>query len=286
MIFDFNVSNHNLTLVAPSSLYSGNSNYYTCRFNFMSDDWSQLTKFAVFTNDSKAFSVPLENNQCIIPYDVLIENSPIFAGVYGTNHSEENYTRISTGLVCIFVADGAYKEASVPPVPTPDLWEKYYEEVVRVGGFVDRAENASSEAGLYADSAKESENTAAQALSDLLAMLGTDIATLINGKIPVSQIPSIATTEIYSASSLEEMKKLSVQNGDICIRQDENKSYIFSDGWVYLASPTDYAAKSGYAETAKTAENANKINNHRLVEMTAQEFETAVKDENTYYLVY
>lgn len=286
MIFDFNVSNHTLSLVAPPSLYSGNCNYYTCRFNFMTDDWAPLTKFAVFTNESNAFSVLIEDNQCVIPCDVLVGNSPIFAGVYGTNLSEDKYTRISTGLVYLFVADGAYKEASAPPVPTPDLWEKYYEEVVRVGGFADRAESASNRAELSSASAKESKETAIQALSDLLSMLGTDIATLINGKIPVSQIPSIATTEIYTASSLKEMNNLSVENGDICIRHDENKSYIFNDGWIYLASPTDYAAKSGYAETAKTAENANTINNHRLVEMTAEEFEMAVKDDNTYYLVY
>ena len=286
MFFDFNVSNHTLTLTSPLSVFSGSDNYYICRFNFITDDWSNLSKFAVFTNDTDSFTVPLKDNQCAIPTKALLESSPLFAGVYGINFTDEEYSRISTSLVCLYVADGAYSETSIPPVPTPDLWEDYYREVVRVGGFADRAENASNSAELSSASAKESEETAVQALSDLLSMLGTDIATLINGKIPVSQIPAIATTEIYTVSSLEDMENLSAENGDICIRQDENKSYIFRDGWVYLASPTDYSAKSGYAETAKNAENANKINNHRLVEMSAEEFEAAVKDENTYYLVY
>ena len=286
MFFDFNISNHTLSLASSPSLYSGNSNYYICRFDFSTDDWANLSKFAVFTCDDKAFSSPIENNECVLPCEALIGNSPVFVGVYGTNFSEDNYTRISTGLVCLFVAEGAYKEANAPSVPTPDVWEKYYSEIIRVGGFADRAQTAAQAAENSASSSEDSKNLAVQALSDLLKMLGTDIATLVNGKIPASQIPSIATTEIFTASSLEEMEGLSVENGDICIRQDENKSYIFSNGWIYLASPTDYSARSGYAETAGTAQNANTINNHRLVEMTAEEYATAVKDENTYYLVY
>ena len=137
------------------------------------------------------------------------------------------------------------------------------------------------------DKAATASGQAQQALSDLLAMLGTDIATLVGGKIPVEQIPSIATTEIYTAGSVEEMNALEVQTGDICIRTDENKSYIYKDtNWVYLASPTDYASRAGHADTAATAENAAMINNHRMVEMTAEEFAAAVKDPDTYYLVH
>ena len=117
-------------------------------------------------------------------------------------------------------------------------------------------------------------------------MLGTDIATLVGGKIPVEQIPAIATTEVYTAASAAEMSAFVAQNGDICIRTDENKSYIYKDtGWVYLASPTDYASTAGHADTADNAQNAAKINNHRMVEMTAEAFATAVKDPDTYYLV-
>ena len=134
--------------------------------------------------------------------------------------------------------------------------------------------------------AKESEDSSNQNLSDFLAMLGTDVATLVGGKIPAEQIPAIATTEVYTVATEEEMGTLVAQNGDICIRTDENKSYIYKDtGWVYLASPTDYASSAGHADTADNAVNASMINNHRLVEMTPEEFETAVKDPDTYYLV-
>lgn len=134
--------------------------------------------------------------------------------------------------------------------------------------------------------AKASEISSNQNLSDFLAMLGTDVATLVGGKIPAEQIPAIATTEVYTAATAGEMTALVAQNGDICIRTDENKSYIYKDtGWVYLASPTDYASNAGHANTADNAVNASMINNHRMVEMTAEEFQSAVKDPDTYYLV-
>lgn len=142
------------------------------------------------------------------------------------------------------------------------------------------------------DAAELSEKKAAQALADLLAMLGTDIATLVDGKIPVSQIPTIAITETYVVSSIEERDDLIVQEGDVCIvniegeQEDESASYIYDgEQWKLLKSPTDYASEAGYAATAGQAENANTINNHRLINMTAEQYETAVKDENTFYLV-
>lgn len=163
-----------------------------------------------------------------------------------------------------------------------------------VGGATARAEQYSAQAVAAKDTAvtkaeeaSTSSTSSQQALADLLAMLGTDIATLVGGKIPVDQIPSIATTEIYPAESKEEMDALVAQNGDICIRGDENKSYIFKDtGWVYLASPTDYSERAGHANTADTATNATMINNHRMVEMQANDFPGAVKDPDTYYLVW
>lgn len=142
------------------------------------------------------------------------------------------------------------------------------------------------------DAAYLSEKKAAQALADLLAMLGTDIATLVDGKIPVSQIPAIAITETYVVASIEERDELIAQEGDVCIvniegeQADESASYIYDgEQWKLLKSPTDYASEAGYAATAGQAENANTINNHRLINMTAEQYETAVKDENTFYLV-
>lgn len=214
------------------------------------------------------------------------ENSENAKVLESSAASQSDFIRISTDLTYLPIQEGAYRKASDSAVPSSDIWEKYYAEISRASSFAKEANDACNAAKASADDAESSKNSAAQALSDLLSMIGTDIATLINGKIPASQIPSIATTEIYTAKSKDEMDAITAERGDICIRSDENLSYIYSGGWVTLVSPTDYVSRAGHAETASSAENAAKINGHRLVKMTESEFSTAVLDDNTFYLVY
>jgi len=141
-------------------------------------------------------------------------------------------------------------------------------------------------------SALEAMQTAVQAMTDLLNMLGTDIATLTGGKLTPSQIPAIAITDTFVVATEEAMLALDCETGDICIRTDENKTYILQgtdpsvlSHWQQLQVPTNYADTAGHAVTADNAENANKINNKRLVAMTESQFEDAVKDPDTFYAV-
>lgn len=146
-------------------------------------------------------------------------------------------------------------------------------------------------------SASNSKISAAQALADLLAMLGTDVATLVGGKIPLSQIPATATQEIYTITSESELTGLTAQRGDLAeLIQDVGGVSTITKTWQCLGDSTvasnwkvwgtSYAVQAGSATTAVTAENANMINNHRLVEIAADNWDSTVKDPDTYYLVY
>lgn len=186
------------------------------------------------------------------------------------------------------ISGGIKTAADISPAVTEarKLRDDVYDMSEEVGEMVSSVESQKDDVTSLVNSATELKNQMMQAYADYLSSLGTDVATLVNGKIPANQIPAIATTEIYVVSSDDEMNALSAETGDICIRSDLKRSYICSDGqWVYFAAPDDYAATAGYADQAGSAENANKINNHRLVEISAENFATAVKDENTYYLV-
>lgn len=56
------------------------------------------------------------------------------------------------------------------------------------------------------------------------------------------------------------------------------------DNWVkFGVSYTEYSGNSSYAQNAG---NAHTINGHRIIEISKADFEKAVKDPNTYYLVY
>ena len=152
-------------------------------------------------------------------------------------------------------------------------------------------------AALSAQSAASSETQCSQALADLIAMLGTEVATLVGGKIPLNQIPATATHEIYTIADESELTSLTAQRGDLAelISKVDGENTVIKtwqclgdasvrSNWVVWG--TSYAVSAGNAETSNSAGNANTIGGHRIVEMTEQEYEVAVKDSNTYYLVH
>jgi hypothetical protein len=150
------------------------------------------------------------------------------------------------------------------------------------------------------ESAIESANISAQALSDLLAMIGTDIATLTDGKLTPSQIPALSIINNITVKDRAEMLALDVQKGDSATVIDDGDGYsrIYQlreepahiyENWQLLTLPTNFADYSGHAYTADEAVNASMINGHRLVLMESTQFNRAKSsgtiEEGTFYAV-
>lgn len=164
--------------------------------------------------------------------------------------------------------------------------------------LTNRAETAAENAEESEVKSSASQKSAEQALSDLLAMINSgDLVLAINGKLPLSAIPATATQEIYVVESEDELTSLTAQRGDLAELVEEiDGERTITKTWQCLGDAsvranwvvwgTSYAVQSGNATTADNAVNANMINNHRLVEMTEEDFASAVKDADTYYLVY
>lgn len=143
------------------------------------------------------------------------------------------------------------------------------------------------------ESTAESANIAAQALTDLLAMLGKNIATLTDGKLTPSQIPALSINDVFTVENTEEMLSLTAERGDVAIVMlDDNiyDCYILSaddatilSNWKKLG--VSYVANAGHAQTANSAVNADRINGYRIVHMTKSQYELAVKNPDTIYLV-
>lgn len=67
-----------------------------------------------------------------------------------------------------------------------------------------------------------------------------------NGKLDTSVLPALAISETYTAATQAAMLALTAQQGDICIRTDQSKTYILSASpastlanWKELVSPAD-----------------------------------------------
>jgi hypothetical protein len=162
----------------------------------------------------------------------------------------------------------------------------------------DRAEAEADDAEESKTDAERAKAAAQQALSDLLHMLGTDIATLTDGKLTPSQIPALSINDVFPVASEVELLTLTAERGDtaLVMGTDGDDNSIVTDSYILAADdPTlqdnwkklgiSYVANAGHASTADNAVNADKINNKRMVAMTQSQYDTAVLDDNTFYIV-
>lgn len=89
--------------------------------------------------------------------------------------------------------------------------------------------------GLGSAAALDAGNTAGK-----VVVVGAD------GRIDQNLLPDLAITDVFEAANQAAMLALNAQRGDICVRTDENKSYILSaapasalSNWRLLRTPTD-----------------------------------------------
>lgn len=149
--------------------------------------------------------------------------------------------------------------------------------------------------------AGESETSAAQALSDLIAMIGSQVATLdANGKLTPSQIPAISLIKVVSVVSevaMLELTSAEVQPGDVArivVDGEIGNTYLLNGddpsvlgNWAQLGD--GYVAEAGHSLTADAATDSQMINGHRVIAMTQTAYNAAVTagtiDANTIYIV-
>lgn len=87
--------------------------------------------------------------------------------------------------------------------------------------------------------------TVGGAQSALSLVPGTDIATLVGGKVPSSQLPAIAITDTFVVASQAAMLALTAETGDVAVRTDISETFILQGtdpsvlgDWVQLETPT------------------------------------------------
>lgn len=135
---------------------------------------------------------------------------------------------------------------------------------------------------------------AQQAVADILAMRGTDLATLTGGKLTPAQIPALSINDVFEVEDIDAMLALEAERGDCALIIAGG---VVSDSYILAADdPTDsnnwkklgvsYVANAGHANTANNAENADMINNHRLVTMTQAQYDVAATVDTTIYVTY
>lgn len=136
-------------------LTSNSVNVNQVQFTFNSA-WDGLSKTAVFRAGSVSISVILDDNSCLIPWEVLQKAGvSVEVGVYGTLGEE-------IVLPTIWAEIGMVKEGAKlgenAQEPTPDVYQQF---VASIKGDADRADAAAKDAKAAEDWVRESREAAA-----------------------------------------------------------------------------------------------------------------------------
>ena len=93
-----------------------------------------------------------------------------------------------------------------------------------------------------------------------------------SGKVPASELPAIAITDVFTVASQAAMLALTAERGDVAVRSDLNKSFALAAepastlaNWVELRTPTDavlsVAGKTGAVTLAKADVGLSNVDN-------------------------
>lgn len=113
----------------PDIVLSGEYLIHKCSFNF-SEEYDGLTKMCLFTKFGITYEKEIINNECNIPYEVLLKDGPLTIGVYAYEIEYYNIIkRYSPEPIKVNIGIGSYKENVITPID--DVDETLFEEFVR-----------------------------------------------------------------------------------------------------------------------------------------------------------
>ena len=126
MDLEFEVVNQSVKRVNHKDLANKSQEYLQLSFTFKTDDWSNLTKFALFKKGNKAYRVALSNGKVLVPNACLTGDRFTFM-VYGINDD----VRVTTAPTLVYLAESGYTTEVEDDLPDddPTIVEQIYEAI-------------------------------------------------------------------------------------------------------------------------------------------------------------
>ena len=115
-----NVTDQVMKLTQSPTLASGGVNETKVVFTFC-EKWDGFVKTALFYRDTeKVYYAILENDTCILPWEVYAENGTFFFTVFG----DKDNARRTAGVLRYKVGKGIVADDAMPSDPTPDVYDQ------------------------------------------------------------------------------------------------------------------------------------------------------------------
>lgn len=116
-MLEFNVKNQIIERTDSFSVVADSRNYLSAKFTF-TEEWTGEIR-AVFGNDGKFYDVSVEDNSCMVPWEVI--KPPFFT--VSLFCGEESL--VTANVVTVNVEKSGMENGEVPSTPTPTVWQQY-----------------------------------------------------------------------------------------------------------------------------------------------------------------
>ena len=121
--------NQNIVFTDLPRIYSGDIGTDYIHFEF-DEIWSGFIKTAVFYRDpDKPYFQVMKDNECVIPYEVLMTAGKFHVGVVGVLEGKV----LTSEVIAYEIGQGAHTPiGEIVPEPSPDLWEQILDELLKI----------------------------------------------------------------------------------------------------------------------------------------------------------
>ena len=116
----FCVDKQHISRVDKNNVVADSRNYLFAEFSF-SEEWNSLIKTAVFRHGDKNYSVVLNNDFCIVPWEV-ISSGIVYVSCFAGD-------RITTDMAKVYISASGYADGETPAEPSPDVYEQILEKL-------------------------------------------------------------------------------------------------------------------------------------------------------------
>lgn len=241
MDLEFTVNNQTLKRIDMNKPADLSSEYLKCIFNFESDDWESMGKFAIFKAGTLNYRVAINDGECIVPFDALHHNRFALT-VYGVDGD----VRITTNIIPVrLISSGFVSEYDESSYFNPDMTEELLdlvEQKVYVSVF-DETVTGINESIDGLESNKLDKTT----YNTDIPVIRSDITDLENSKVDNTTFNDTVESINTSIGELDTNKTVTITK-QATADTGYFSTYLISQGGIPLSPkiniPKDYLLKS------------------------------------------
>ena len=251
-----NVTKDNVTITNKAQVHKGEYNVNTLEFEF-SEEYSEISKMAVFSTPIDVYEVPITNNTCIIPHEVLTQRGTLTIGVYGyTVEDEVINKRYSPNPVTIPIDNGSYiSGASNAQEQEPTLFEEFVEQIE--AGFDEVADDITA-----LDNSKQDKLTAGTNITIENNVISSTAEVNAIDKIKVNNVEQPIVNKTVNISVPTKTSDISNDSGFITKEVDDLTNYELKTNTghsIDMTIDTDYVLSVSLKNSAGNVLNSKSV---------------------------